>query len=213
MRRTLGERFGYVSTTYYPSGPANKHIAYHVYRVGPDGSYAMAWVLPPELQISTVEAYDAAGNLTLYDEIDTSNPDLYARFRCDYEPAEGFLEFPLFVGHRWANRWQAICNPAEYDPDEIVATHEVVAYEAITVPAGRFDTLHVRSEYVDGQLVRECWWSPELGLNVKCQRSNRASPEAELRVHWELDLEQAPQVPVGGPDAPATAPQRGDRGT
>jgi hypothetical protein len=88
------------------------------------------------------------------------------------------VSFPLHVGKQWSGTSTRTCAGAKaYDQNY---QRTVEAFERISVPAGSFDALRIKSTValsttdanVPGgaySYIRTCWWAVALGRNVKCQ--------------------------------------------
>jgi hypothetical protein len=102
---------------------------------------------------------------------------------CTDTPARALLQFPLQYGRQWTSAWRTDCSGGGHV--EAQATTLVEDAERITVPAGSFDTLRIRStiayshsndrNLLGGALgqarygeVRTCWWSTQLKRHVRC---------------------------------------------
>lgn len=86
-----------------------------------------------------------------------------------YEPHEGQLSSPLWVGKSWVSRStmrNAIQGRTVYD---LVVVWKVSAYEDVVVPAGRFKAFKLEA-WPDKRgllLERIAWYAPDVGLVVK----------------------------------------------
>jgi hypothetical protein len=102
---------------------------------------------------------------------------------CTDAPARALLQFPLHYGRQWTSDWTTACSDSAHVEAE--ASTLVEDAEAVDVPAGRFDTLRLRSvvaytgsndrNLLGGSLgqarygeVRTCWWSTQLKRHVRC---------------------------------------------
>lgn len=102
---------------------------------------------------------------------------------CSDTPARALLQFPLVYGRQWTSTWTTDCSGGGHV--EADAATVVEDAERISVPAGSFDTLRVRSTIayshsndrnllggLIGQArygeVRTCWWSTQLRRPVRC---------------------------------------------
>ncbi len=102
---------------------------------------------------------------------------------CTYTPKRDMLNFPLSVGKTWTATWQYACAAGYRESNTLNA--EVEALEALTIPAGTFNTLRIRYALAitnsnDWQLPGgstssaaynqdyRCWWDVDGGRFVKC---------------------------------------------
>jgi len=96
-------------------------------------------------------------------------------------------DYPLHVGKAWAGQYERSC----YMNGEVVGTEAmsfvrtVEAFERITVPAGAYDTLRIKRTDADGTRPSTCWWSVELGRDVKCV-AVYASPDAPTETYTDV---------------------------
>jgi hypothetical protein len=138
----------------------------------------------------TVDATDTTSSQLI--ERVTSDADDNPRSRldagtgdtCSDTPARVLLQFPLYYGRQWTSAWTTDCTSGRHVEAE--ASTLVEDAESINVPAGRFDTLRLRSTIAysdsnDSNLlggvigearygeVRICWWSTQLKRLVRCE--------------------------------------------
>lgn len=140
---------------------------------GSDGGYSLNYFAGPDL--------DQASSRFLYDTQDRylgwDHP--LAPVSCSYDNPLVYQSYPLHVGKAWVGTARRDCEggPAEFD---MAYERSVDAFERLTVPAGTFDTLRIKSEIhysnVSGDsgpssydVTRTCWWAVDLGRDVKCE--------------------------------------------
>jgi hypothetical protein len=100
------------------------------------------------------------------------------------------LDFPLTVGKQWDHKYQRESEVGGPRTDIIRASHKVVAYESVTVPAGTFQAfkINVVCEAADSRGIITnpekiyFWYAPEVKQLVKRIRGNLDT--------WELDKYQ-----------------------
>lgn len=105
---------------------------------------------------------------------------------CSYTPARQLLSFPLYYGKSWTSDWQYACSAGYREKASAVNTVDDVG--SITVPAGTFEALRIRSvisysESNDNLLVggafgqgrytqeQTCWWATSIRRVVRCENS------------------------------------------
>ena len=106
-------------------------------------------------------------NLTLVRQVDDQGNE-------DRVPKQKFLDFPLFVGKKWDFSFYA--RPAG-DPTLVERKFyndmEVVGYEEVVVPAGKFKAFKIKqTQTMMGgpriwEGIRYHWYSPEVGFFIK----------------------------------------------
>jgi hypothetical protein len=104
--------------------------------------------------------------------------DADARELISYEPHEGQLSSPLWVGKSWVARstWRSkIHGRLIYD---VVVVWKVVAYEEVQVPAGRFKAFRLVAWPDERGQVRKRtdWYAPDIRLVVKSVTEGFGAP-------------------------------------
>lgn len=95
---------------------------------------------------------------------------------CEFEPAVMAFSFPLWVGKTWQGAWNTV-RCVDSIEGSGTASGLVETFEAVDVPAGRFDSLRVRLTLTTdpasaGGLQageRLCWWAVDIGRIVRCE--------------------------------------------
>lgn len=142
----------------------------HLSLNGDAGDYSVAVeTLTGNVFFSTTN-YDALDRVIGIGPLDTG---------CKDDAPVANFSYPLHVGKQWSGTSTRTCDGTKvYDQayDRVVE-----AFERISVPAGSFDTLRIKSAIsitntsgtdIPGEsyaYTRTCWWSVTLGRNVKCQ--------------------------------------------
>jgi len=105
---------------------------------------------------------------------------------CQHTPRRALLDFPLYVGKSWQASWQTQCSDLRRETGEALTVVE--DHERITVPAGSYDTLRIKSliayrDVLDPALTggvlgqaryaeeRVCWWAFSQRRMVRCDSS------------------------------------------
>lgn len=131
-----------------------------------DGHYGLdlASSLDPE-NYYTRSLYDAQDGYLGWQSLGSSTACLYDRSTAN-------VSYPMHVGKAWSGNATRTCNTgATFD---VAFTRTVEAYERITVPAGTYDTLRIKSElsYTNVPspytVTSTCSWAVEIGRAVKC---------------------------------------------
>lgn len=142
---------------------------------GSGGNYAEeVWSGDAYQYIVSRELYDHLGRYLGWD-----HP--HAPLACTNSQPLVNHSYPLHVGKTWSGATSRRCDggPANYD---LAYERSVEAFEPVTVPAGTFNTLRIRSEQrvsnisIAGvpsayDVIRTCWWAVDLGRDVKCEYS------------------------------------------
>lgn len=86
-----------------------------------------------------------------------------------FDPAVGYVDFPLYVGKAWKVTYKSMSN-SSHSMGETQA--EVLAFESVTVPYGKVDAFRIRVRNSDRGVSRmnpteTFWFSPEIGYYVK----------------------------------------------
>jgi len=146
----------------------------HVIEASDTGSYIFETEDSPSWRIT--DYYDADSNHYKYVALDLSGSDTPGTRVCNQTPGRLIKSFPLFVGKQWGSEWDDEC--VLEDRYHYAAKNRVVGYEAVTVPAGTFQALHIVSDfdvtYPGGQVATsrsECWWSVDFQQDVRCDKS------------------------------------------
>ena len=90
------------------------------------------------------------------------------------------LDFPITVGKKWDHKYQREGQVGGHKTDIIRASHKVVAYESVTVPAGTFQAfkIDVVCEVADSKRIITnpeklyFWYAPEVKQLVKRIKGN-----------------------------------------
>ncbi len=92
-----------------------------------------------------------------------------------YEPAKQCLQNPLTAGTKWA--WKG----KDYTQTDLDENHQVVDFEDITVPAGKFRAMKVVSRIVGAApMTRTNWYADSVGL-IKSETEG-----GQIKYGWEL---------------------------
>lgn len=140
---------------------------------GAGGSHAEeVWQGDAYDQIVSRELYDHLGRYLGWD-----HP--HSPVECTYSQPLVYHSYPLHVGKTWSGDASRSCQggPAAFD---LAYERTVEAFEPVTVPAGTFNALRVRSEQRNSNVaspgvpptydvIRTCWWAVDLGRDVKCE--------------------------------------------
>lgn len=137
-----------------------------------------SWYQEVHEAYNITHGYDLDGNHTYrYDSWYEPSGDYWDAERCTQTPGRMIKAFPLFVGKAWDTRWEEWCFSG--DNYRMGAHNQVIGFETVTVPAGTFPSLHIRSDftwhgYVGGpdeprlSGTTDCWWSVDLKQDVIC---------------------------------------------
>lgn len=93
-----------------------------------------------------------------------------------YEPAKQYLQDPLVPRTKW--EWKG----KDYTQTERTEKNQVIGFEKVTVPAGKFRALKVVSR-IDGAatpMTKTCWYAHGVGL-VKSKTEG-----GQIKYGWEL---------------------------
>ena len=174
---TVGDYQTYTSTETTGNGTSTFNYTKQVTVVNTDGSYTHNH-LNGSNAITRIETRSATGRRQT--RTYTSNNNL-----CTYIYNTD-TSYPRYVGKTYSHSWTYSCT-AGYR-ETAAQTSSIVAMEQISVPAGTFNALKIQTtinftESNDSQLTggpagtasykidETCWWSPELGVNIKCTDS------------------------------------------
>lgn len=93
-----------------------------------------------------------------------------------YEPARKYLQNPLVAGSKWG--W----NGKDYTQTELQENNQVVGFEKVTVPAGKFRAMKVVSQVAGGaaRMTKTYWYADGVGL-VKSMTEG-----GQIKYGWEL---------------------------
>jgi hypothetical protein len=93
-----------------------------------------------------------------------------------YEPAKQYLQNPLVAGSKWG--WKG----KDYTQTERSENNQVVGFEKVTVPAGKFRAMKVVSqiEGAGAPMTKTCWYADGVGL-VKS-----TTEAGQVKYGWEL---------------------------
>ena len=91
-----------------------------------------------------------------------------------YKPVEERYRFPMRPGDKWVTSWRSFDHRkrSETSGGGIV---QVVGFEMLDLPAGRFRAMKVRLPSAPGMpagMIHHVWFAPELGVTVKEQIGN-----------------------------------------
>lgn len=123
------------------------------------------------------ERWDAVGN---WEQVGTQGWAWLARLgggaqRVDFVPALPLYRFPLEAGKNWVETVRAV-DPGSGRKTEVKVFAKAVAWEEVTVPAGKFRALKVRRSIApeDSDATRSRttvnlidWYAPQVGGSVK----------------------------------------------
>ncbi len=92
-----------------------------------------------------------------------------AQIQYTFDPPVGYVDFPLYVGKKWAVTYKTTSNSSHSMGETEV---EVLAFESVRVPYGKLDAFRIRVRNSDRGVSRmnpteTFWFSPELGYYVK----------------------------------------------
>lgn len=137
-----------------------------------DGSYG--------LQFAFLNFSDSYTSRTDYDAQDRTlgTRGLVGIHTCSYSTPVAWYNYPMQVGATWSGEAERTCDGETLNKQAYVRTVE--AFERVTVPAGTFDAVRVKSVvnftvYTDPSIpggqytyTRTCWWAVDIGRHVKC---------------------------------------------
>jgi hypothetical protein len=116
---------------------------------------------------------------TNYDAQDRMTGISFGSGGCTDDAPQVLLSYPLHVGKQWSGTSTRTCDGVKNYDQSYERTVE--AFERISVPAGSFEALRIKSvtnftnhgdPNVPGgaySVTRTCWWATMLGRNVKCE--------------------------------------------
>lgn len=115
----------------------------------------------------------------VYNALLDSQHNLVRQNGCNFAPAVDELPAPFYVGQTFSQNSTATCGafPASFfgSPLNVSANSHVLAYEPISVAAGKFNTLKIKGDftitYNSGVVSTEsetCWVDVVSGATVKC---------------------------------------------
>src|SRR5271166_4952548 len=86
-----------------------------------------------------------------------------------FDPPVGYVDFPLYVGKKWAVTYKSMSNNSHTMGETSV---EVQAFESVTVPYGKVDAYRIQVRSSDRGVSRMnpaeiFWYSPDIGYYVK----------------------------------------------
>jgi hypothetical protein len=119
---------------------------------------------------------DEQANLVSYAQVSYDQDGNDYPSNCSFQPVVAFYRFPLSVGQAWSAPWATShCIDANEGGGHVEV--EVLAYEAVDVPAGHFASLRLHTTLVEeaegagglGRTESDCWWAVELGRLVRCE--------------------------------------------
>lgn len=99
--------------------------------------------------------------------------------KCQYSVPVAYVSYPMYVGKTWSGETESSC--AGKVNNKQTYSRVVEAFESVTVPAGTFDALRIKSVLsftnssnprIPGgafSSVRTCWWAVDIGREVKCE--------------------------------------------
>ena len=97
----------------------------------------------------------------------------------EYEPHNGTLDFPLYVGKRYKVRYDFTNHGSGETTRSVRSSVSVQALETVTVPAGTFEALRLRQSGWD--FAEHSWYAPEIGRLIRYR--NVRNPNRDF---WEL---------------------------
>jgi hypothetical protein len=147
------------------------HLRAHVKFLDEDGNYSI-W-------LETLDEGPTTWVTTNYDAQDRVTGVSFGSGACTDDAPVVQLSYPLHVGKQWSGTSTRTCSGVKSYDQSYERTVE--AFERISVPAGAFDALRVKSVVNFTNLsdpnvpggayssTRTCWWATTLGRNVKCE--------------------------------------------
>lgn len=115
-------------------------------------------------------------------------------------PSQTLLKFPLREG----DKWEYVGKVRKDDGDQLATKQEfeIVAREAIQMPAGKFDSYHLRMTVLspEPKIVEDRWFAPNIGFVKIVTEIDR--PDGELIQRVSLELAEQPKIASVAP-APA----------
>ena len=110
-----------------------------------------------------------------------------AIIKIPFPPAEN-LNFPLFVGKKWEDEYQAIGSDNKFKTFK--NSYEIVSIEMVTTPAGTFNSFKIHRSFSATGNKRELdvyyWYSPEVKMVLKLQHSLHRLTASGYPMHIEL---------------------------
>ncbi|MFO7709167.1 MAG: caspase family protein [Desulfobacterales bacterium] len=183
-RMTLGDQW----VTSSGEGVRN----YKIIDVKPDGSF-----------VSEVKNED--GSLTFHRHVDNRyqltkevNITTGAIIKIPSPPAQN-LNFPLFVGKKWADEYQAIASDNRFKTFK--NSYHVTAIETVATQAGSFRAFKIRRNYSATGLTQNrdvyYWYSPDVKFVVKIQHDRDRRSASGYSLHTELLSYQKASAELG----------------
>ena len=96
-------------------------------------------------------------------------------------PESGYcLNYPgqYYIGQKWEYKFKMLGPFGDVTSVELV--NEVVAYEKITIGAGKFKAFKIIAKDAEGNLESISWFAPELGVNIRRYSYSNIKPGYEL---------------------------------
>lgn len=181
LKRGSGETFEWQRTVALDGNETKSTETWRVTEILNDNSYVLELVGVPKPGIYRAW-YTQEGNL-VKDAYYNTPPSLDNSGNDTYIPSSRSYDFPLFVGKVWSIEHTMWATDAG-DLFSAYGEATVQARESVTVPAGTYDSLRVFTREVgywggsrDASPERTCWWSIELGTDVRCVEVQRYSSE------------------------------------
>lgn len=144
----------------------------------------------------TVEIQNEDGSVVLHRFYDNNylitkeiNMTTGAIIKVATPPAQN-LNFPLFVGKKWADEYSALGSDNKFKTFK--NSYEVEKFETISTPAGDYNTFKITRKYNPSDMVstrtlyQYYWYSPELKIVIKLQHSNETRTASGYLIHTEL---------------------------
>lgn len=110
-------------------------------------------------------------------------------------PGNYIVQFPLYLGRMWEERYKFVEWTYDEEKDEWVQTSEidveieaeVKAIEPVTVPAGTFESFRIETMYYTFKMVKSVvWYSPEVKNSVKGEAYVIEDKVPQLYYEYEL---------------------------
>jgi uncharacterized protein (DUF2237 family) len=176
-----GDRWSFA--TRVPGSADVLRLRHVVQSVGTDGRIAV--------QVTNLARPDAAPLAQVLDrEMNRVSREFAPGEAVHYAPAFAMFRFPMAPGRRWKLAVQQTQEPAD-PPTEIGIEAEVLRWETVQVPAGRFDALRVQARHTVDDLVVQStyWYAPKAaravrGIELTLTAQGRSELQYELLDLW-----------------------------
>ena len=93
-----------------------------------------------------------------------------------YEPAKQYLQNPLVPGFKW--EWKG----KDYTQTDVTESSQVIGFEKVSVPAGKFRAMKVISQVTGGAVVmnKTSWYADGVGLVKTTTEAGKINYASEL---------------------------------